>query len=89
MNIFRSVDETNDFLISGVDYDILALINSSLKNKLSEIKSRIIRTHKIKNESTDANVIKQLKDEIDYLKYIQSKLESSLQKIHTALGNIK
>lgn len=89
MNIFRSVDETNDFLISGVDYDILSLINSSLKNKLSEIKSRIIRTHKIKNESTDANVIKQLKDEIDYLKYIQSKLESSLQKIHTALGNIK
>jgi predicted nucleic acid-binding Zn-ribbon protein len=89
MNIFRSVDETNDFLISGVDYDILSLINSSLKNKLSEIKSRIIRTHNIKNESTDANVIKQLKDEIDYLKYIQSKLESSLQKIHTALGNIK
>ena len=89
MNIFRSVDETNDFLISGVDYDILSLINSSLKNKLSEIKSRIIRTQNIKNESTDANVIKQLKDEIDYLKYIQSKLESSLQKIHIALGNIK
>jgi len=88
MNIFRSVDETNNFMISGIEYDVLTIINSALKHKLSEIKLRGIRTKKMKNETTSAEMIKQLNDEIQYCKYIQSKLENSLQKLHHALTDI-
>ena len=88
MNIFRSVDETNNFMISGIEYDLLSIMNSALKHKLSEIKSRAVRTKKMQNETTSKEMIEQLKDEIDYCKYIQSKLEKSLQKIHYALTDI-
>ena len=88
MNIFRSVDGTNNFMISGIEYDMLSIMNSALKQKLSEIKSRAVRTKKMKNETTSAEMIKQLNDEIQYCKYIQSKLENSLQKIHYALTDI-
>lgn len=88
MNLFRSVDETNNFLISGMDYDTLSLINSGLKYKLSEIESRIVRTEQSKIETTDKDVIKQLKNEIDYLKYAKSKIKTSRQKIYNALNNI-
>tara|TARA_R110002153_G_scaffold242165_1_gene397393 strand:- start:178 stop:444 length:267 start_codon:yes stop_codon:yes gene_type:complete len=88
MNIFRSVDETNNFLISGVDYDFLSLINSSLIKKLEEVKSRMIRTKKMKNETTNKEMILQLKEEVDYCKYVKHNLEQSLQKIHLALTDI-
>ena len=88
MNIFRSVDGTNNFMISGIEYDMLSIMNSALKQKLSEIKSRAVRTKKMKNETTSSEMIKQLNDEIQYCKYIQSKLENSLQKIHYALTDI-
>lgn len=88
MNVYKSVDNTNTYLISGIDYDVLSLINSALKNKILEVNSRIVRTEQLKNETTDKEVINQLKDEINYLKYMKSKIESSLQKLHSALTEI-
>ena len=88
MNIFRSVDGTNNFLISDVEYDFLSLINSSLINKLEEVKSRIIRTKKMQNETTNKEMILQLREEVGYCNYVKSNLEQSLQKIHLALTDI-
>jgi len=88
MNIFRSVDETNNFMISGIEYDVLSLMNSALKHKLSEIKSRAIRTKQMKKETTSMEMISQLNEEIQYCKYIQSQIENILQKTHNALTNI-
>lgn len=85
MNIFKSVDETNSFMLTNIDYEMLAIINSSLKKKLSEINSRIVQTEQLKLETTTKAMIQQLKDEISYLRNVKSELESVLQKLHSAL----
>jgi hypothetical protein len=88
MNVFKSVDETNSFMLTNIDYEMLAIINSSMKKKLSEINSRIVQMEQFKLEPTTKAMIQQLKDEISYLRNVKSEIESVLHKFHSALTSI-
>jgi predicted nucleotidyltransferase len=88
MNVFKSIDDSNTFMISGISYDMISVINSSLKNKISEINSRIVRTEMLKKETSDRDIFIQLKNEIEYLNDVVSSIKELQQNIYCTLDNI-
>ena len=88
MNVFKSIDDSNTFMISGISYDMICVINSSLKNKISEINSRIVRTEMLKKETSDRDIFIQLKNEIEYLNDVVSSIKELQQNIYCTLDNI-
>ena len=88
MNVFKSIDDSKTFMISGISYDMICVINSSLKNKISEINSRIVRTEMLKKETSDRDIFIQLKNEIEYLNDVVSSIKELQQNIYSTLDNI-
>lgn len=88
MIIHKSLDDSNNYLITDVDYEILTIIHSSLVVKSKSIASRTKKTESLLTEYSDKKVIHQLKKEIFYLQELNQKLDDTIQIIQKTLENI-
>ena len=88
MIIHKSLDNSNNYLITDVNYEILTIIHSSLVVKSKSINSRTKKTQSLLTEYSDKKVIHQFKKEILYLQELNNKLDDTIQIIKKTLENI-
>tara|TARA_R110000772_G_scaffold27772_1_gene70497 strand:+ start:535 stop:801 length:267 start_codon:yes stop_codon:yes gene_type:complete len=88
MNIFKSIDNNQAFIITGLSYEMLSIIKTGLIFKLETINTKISNGNIIILENTNPNYHKQLKSEILFFKELKKEVSINIERIDNAIYNI-